>query len=485
MLSRTVRFFLMLIFLISAYSCVRPEKDSSRISLQLPTYQDVNSLTCTKCLMGVFVNVSGDFPLLRFNQRLEKMESTTLPALSGEVILDVPSGPARKIQVFAIYRLPSGFLEAQYGSIVADIFGIEPPPVTIALANLSTFKGGSLMGRYLTTATGGPTGRVIISLDHPIPGSTTTIKMDLFDTQMLNGWFEGFLSDNFKMSYRMAFDGAPLGGLQAVNLTNISPASGDQTRARFNRPSSFSVWNGAAWDAVTEHHDLVYGFFGDAVLVNTKKVCLDDADGVVLSNLSSNAISADITFSPGTSAANRIFGEGGVTYSTAGASCNSADTTQYLADRINIRRQQFNGFGNDTAKSLKSAFTYYFDGANAPKRYKRINSTTIDFTFYGLPGLFSVPNGTMPIFFDGAKLFNRTSTVNIENPICDKLWLTDNGFQEWIDFATAPAVPAADSVTFSLSTSQLSQVQSGRSVLCPTKQGELTGHIGYYVVDLN
>lgn len=475
--------FLRIIFLLSfavlVSNCERAAKDSTVVSLQLPTYTKVGSLACTKCLKVVAVNVSGEFPLIKMIRMSDKF-SDAAEEVSNEVVLEVPQGPARKITVFALYRTTSGTLEAQSGTITADVFGVDPPPITIALTNLGEFKGGSIVGRYLSVADGGPTGRITVIIDDPAKG----VKVDLFETEMLNGWFDAFMSQNFKMTYRMVSDGVVLDGLQNVSIDTLTPASTDPTRARFYKPTNYYRMNNSTWIQEIESHDILYGFFGAAVLTNAKRVCIDESTSYMLPNMSlTGAASGDVTYGFNNPLA-QFYNVGGVGINS-GAPCASSDQTQYLSDRINIRPMQFNGAGNDTAKSIASVFSYVLDGTNFRPYVKNVSVNTT-YTFKGLPGLFNTPGTTGTHMYNGIKLYNKLNLLNLkyDRVICDPQWLSVNNFSEQTEFNSAPTV-AGDIITFSFTTLQQSVISQKLNIICPTKDGALNGLGGINVRELN
>lgn len=482
---------LALVLTLGAFSCERGSNESSRVSLMLPTYSDMSSLACTKCLKAVIVNIDGaGFPTLKyFNKMAFNLASAEL---LPEVVFDVPSGPARKIQILGIYRLSDGTFEAQYGSVITDIFGLEPPPIVLTLNNLGLFKTGSIAGRYLTGSDTGPTGKVVISINH-----ASGLNMDLFDAEILNGWFDFFMSENFLMSYRLA-DGTPLGvplvGLQNQSLDSLIPASAGVAApvhmARVHRPSTYYRSTNGGWtigvEAINEFHDIIYGYFGDAAIAATKYVCLDDAGPTVLPRMSSTGASADITYNynNNTIVANSVYTVGGIGITSGGASC-SGDSTSYSNNRITINRAQFDGMGNDTAKAIGGAFTYALD-AGSVKKYLKTVSIDTNFSFKGLPNMFALTNTLTGALFDGVKLFIKPSTANgggYDHIICTAEWLSLNGFTEFTGFSSPPAVVGTD-VLFSINTTTLSvltapSVSSG-FILCPTKLGVMTGYGGLY-----
>lgn len=464
-----------ILFLVTM-SCQRATEDSSRVSLQLPVYSNLTSFSCTKCLKAIVVNVDGeDIKTVRFFEKLDQV-SDPATELNSEINLEVPSGSKRTIQVLAIYRLNSGSLEAQYGSVVTDLVGESPPPITISLQNLGPFKGGSLVGRYLTGVNSGPTGKVIISMNHAASG----LNMDLFAGEILDGWFNFFASENFSMSYRLA-NGIPLPPFQNVSLDSLTPSSAVDHISRIYRPDSYftsqDAW--ATFTQVNEAHDIVYGYFGLAALTAAKSVCLDYNPSVpagsTFTNLSfSNTGTPQMNYHHSDNSAD-LYGFSGKN-TNDGACAGSASSDRYNNNLIFVGKNQLNGNGNDTARAMAGAFTYVSQSTVA-KKYLVTVAGDLSFTFKGLPGLFA-PSGAM---FDGVQLYFKPSASNggYDEVRCEPVWLAIKGFTQFTSFTTAPAV-TANTVTFSMNAPTVTD----GFILCPTTGGVMQGLGGFYVGSL-
>lgn len=457
--------------------CERPTSEKSQVALQLPTYKNETALTCTKCLKAIIVNVNSEnFRTIVYNQKMDRM-SEAGTQLTSEVILDIPSGLARKIQILAIYLLPDSSTEVQYGSSVIDLLVAEPPPITISLASLGLFKGGSIVGRYLTVGDTGPTGNVIISMNHAASG----MNMDIRFGEMIDGWFDLFASETFPMSYR--FDsGTPIPAFQNITLNNLVPVVGAVAanhRARIRRPSTYFVNRNSVWTEVRENHDIVYGFFGPSLLVSTKKVCIEHQSAASdLTNLASTISGfPSLTFDEGSDTSADIYGIGGID-SAFDIECLLTDPAAlYTKDVISIRKAQFDGNGNDTARAKGGAFSYITD-AGAIKKFNITGSAPAIYNFKALPGVFS--GGAVLGVFDGFKLYSKANAANggFDHIRCNPLWLETAGF---IETPMGSPTVVTDLVRFSLPVSPLN---TDGFILCPTKGGVLTGHGGFYIGSL-
>lgn len=475
MKSKLIRTALVGLVVLMGLGCERPISEKSQVALQLPTYKNETALTCTRCLKAIIVNVNSEnFKTIVFNQKMD-MFTEAGTQLKSEIILDIPSGHARKIQILAIYLLPDSSTEVQYGSTVIDLLVAEPPPVTITLASLGLFKGGSIVGRYLTIGDTGPTGHVIISMNHAASG----MNMDIGFGEIVNGWFDLFASETFPMSYRF-YSGTPIPELQNITLDNLVPLVGGATvnhRARIHRPATYFVNRSSVWTQVNENHDVVYGFFGPSALVSTKKVCIEhqSAASNFLNLSSTNSGTPLLTFDEGSDTLADIYGISGID-SAYDAACLFTDPAAlYTNDVISIRKAQFDGAGNDTARAKGGGFSYITD-AGFIKKFNITGSAPEIYNFKALPGVFSGVIGT----FDGFKLFSKANAANggFDNMKCFPLWLEIAGFAE---AAVDNPTVISDLVRFSLPANPL---PTDGFILCPTKGGVLTGFGGFYIGSL-
>lgn len=460
-------------------SCERASKDTSTVSLLLPTEktsQSVSSLTCTKCLKAVAVNVDGE-GIANTVKYFSKIDfDNSLAELGGEVALEVPAGSKRRIQVLAVYRNSDNSKEVQFGSVVVDLLESEPPPINVSLANLGVFKGGSLVGRYLTSTNAGPTGKVLISFKHASSG----LNMQLFESEILNGWFDFFISENFLTSYKLVETGQFL--FEDVTLDSLTPAAAVDHIARVSRPSGPHYSTRDGWttnELINEYHDILYGFFGAAALVSGKTVCLEhnpsSPGSMTFTQLSTTPNgSGPITYHHNDASAD-VNGFSGRS-SIEGPCSGSTTDVRYQPNRISVNKSQFDGQGNDTAKSINGAFSFMSVSTNI-RKYDHLSSP---YYFKGLPSLFA-PTGSGAMF-DGVRLFNKANSANsgFDEAKCSAEWMAANGFVEVpaSSFTTVPYVPSADNITFQL----VSPVNGTDGyIICPTNAGQLTGFGAAYL----
>lgn len=496
MMKRQIIFVITIILSVLFSSCERAAREQSKVVFNLASIKDVGAASSVnKKLVGYFVNVSGSdiSPKIVKNDKLSNINDTSGGGLNSTIELIVPSGRARYIQILGIYRIEDGgsldgTLEAQYGEIPAiDIFGVDPPAIEISLEILGTggFKAGSVVGRYITKNTlgvdYGPTGFVNIGIIPEKNGKELGVNMDLFRATIVDGWFDFFMSQNFKMTYRMLSGHviAPLDGKSLDTLTT-EIVSSDPTKARVYRPVTYSVSpdGGSTWGPLkTENKDIVYGFFAGGDLTNAdltgKRVCLEEQTSILQNNLSSNPSSQDIYYNYPYSGSptNIVYGEGGwgMTTHSSITECNiSTSINSFSADRINIRKHQFDGYGNDTAKGMRSIFTFRDGGSAYPKKFSSSGNV---YTFYVLPG---VLRATLSVI-DGAKFYHSTKTgINADVVSCTAASLQDNNF----NLVTPEAISLSilqDKIDVTLSSVQISALSAANAslLICPTKKNAL------------
>jgi hypothetical protein len=449
-------------------SCNRATEESSVVSIQLPTYSsNVSSLTCTKCLKAIFVNVDGkDIKKIVYNQRHPESFKQAATQINSEIVIEVPVGNARRFQVMAVY-LESGNIQVQYGITTVDLQSSEPPPIQLQLqplgANSGEFRGGTIAGRFVagfnavTSEDFGPTGVVNISL----VDSASGLEIQFEQGEIINGWFNFMASESFLMKYTLA-DGTVLFG-GPVNLASFTLSD---YIARLNRPHNYYVKKGASWtdpEHVTEYHDIIYGFFGPAALVSTKKVCFQGASLVDFTKLAqdsggvtklnySTSISADITPSGGFN-------------SITDPECPSTSVIsddRYKSDSINVNKYQLDGMGNDNAVSMSGAFTHV---ANTYGDVSKVfYNSAAELTVKALPGL-------MTSMFDGIKVYKKDNAANggFDKMRCNTNSLAQEGFTEITGL----------NINYSTNTASVNlagKIDSNDGIfICPTKASALKG----------
>lgn len=456
-------------------SCERKFEGTSSISFQLPQFPKVNSMTCTTCLKAIVIKIEGPgFDKIVFKKIDSDLKSSG-SEITGDLMFDVPTGTARKFKLLAVYIL-NGQHILTYGEKMLDIPDTTPKTVQIDLLNQGVLHGGSIVGRYLSGISNGveygPTGLVDIHLPY---NNDPDLNLPILQSQIINGWFDFFASETLGVTYTVRDQNLTL--FENVSLNSLNPTSGDNTRARVHRPTSYYRMQNGSWTQENEKHDILYGFFGPAPTISSKVVCLEFASTLqLLTNMSTNGTSADMTYSHNNPAAN-IYGVGGTHWNNH-ASCNASNTaaSRYESGRINVNYGQLDGQGNDTAKGFGSAFSYKYQ-----TNVKKLSFTGNTASLRPLPGLFNELDPTNAIF-DDVKLFTKANAAqgDYDEARCSNEWLTANGFTE---LASTTATVTSTDISVTIPTNSVSATDG--AIFCPMKSSQLKDLGAYYVGSLS
>lgn len=443
-------------------SCTRAKSDNSQIVISVADFNKATLSSCTTCLKFLAVNINGPgipntiYAKLEHNDFQE--EGTQL---AGEIVLEVPSGDGRLIEMVAVYTNTNQNITVSYGSQLTNISG-SSTVVSIPLDSLGEFKGGAIVGRYLTGTNTGPTGNVSIAL-RPKPNMP---KFTLLKTSIINGWFNFFASENFEMSYILE-NGKEI--FSDVSLNEDFKPSDLVTNtqvARVVRPSTYYEYNNMSWNQqVGEYSDVVFGFFFADGITDASKVVCKESSVSPLSKLSSNSSGSPLlNYNPLAPVPGDVNVYGGTT------SC-SLDPQKFTRDTISLTHHQFNGEGNNTAQSLHGAFSLKLNASNMSK-YNRNGNT---FEFPTLPDLFGAGN-----LYDSIKLFTAANEPSSRDYLrCESSELTDMGFSEVSLTGTATIGSESISVTTA------SAIGNSYLIVCPTKDGFMNGMGGQYIGEIS
>ncbi len=459
MTSNLKKLSLILIF-FSAVACQRAAEEKSTITISLPPSEKLGAFACSTCLKFMAVNISGEgIPSVIYAKKEHGDFSEAGTELTPEIEIEVPVGKQRFFQVFAAYSSSSDDIEIKYGTATADLAGATSL-VPMTISSLGQFEGGHITGRYLTGNNVGPTGVVNINIV-PEPGKP---EFTFLKSYIYNGWFDFFASKNFEISYKVEGGDSLLSNIRLDQDFLPADVASNPQIARVVRPASYFqlISGGGGWEQKDEDDtDLVMGFFfAPGVIDANKKVC-KDTSVTALNRISSNISGTPLMqYDPsGSSGDVRVYG--GVNF------CGSAQ--QYNIDEITLNAEQFNGLGNNSAKSMIGAFTF-FNNLGQIKKYTKTLSPTFTYSFRFLPHLVGSQ-------YDGAKLYRISSEPASHDDLsCDSASLSAQGFAE---------VPLV-STSFDLNkiTLTTSSAITGYGMICPTKAGELRGFGGMYLGNL-
>lgn len=455
---------LALIF-VFGIGCSRAKEESTSISIALPHQQKLGAMTaCTSCLKFIAINVSGPGIAQTIYAKKEQgnFQEAGTEISDAFIEIEVPVGTQRQIQMIAAYNSPTSEIEIKYGTTISDLVTGEVT-IDLPLASLGNFEGGHIVGRYLTGANVGPTGPIDIKIT-PISGMP---KFTLLKGSIVNGWFDFFASKNFEMSYALPNGQEIFSDIKLDDdFTAASLASNPQV-ARVVRPTSYYRYNGTTWAAETEDSaDIVYGFFFAPGLSDANKKVCKASTGGSFANLASTAAGTPLLNYDPTGATGDVRVYGGV----SGAGCATSPGQQYDSNNIFLNINQFDGNGNDNAKSLEGVFSYFIQTGQIRKYVLAANT----YTFKILPDLF-VAGG----FANGVKLFHSTNAISDSDNIrCTQPSLDQYGFTE-VNLLT-PATIAGASVSVTVAAT-VGTSSSDHLLICPTLGGFLRGFGGMFL----
>lgn len=247
-------------------SCDRESQSTSNLAMiKLDLPKNFNSVFTTgpqEVLMHVVINVTAPDLSAPLSVVWDANGGATAP---DSFSLTVPQGSGRLIQVLAVYANPvSQALDFMYGDATQTLSG-PSQSVSIGLAGLGAgpVTVGQVYGRYLTTATGGPTGNVRISFSPP--GKP---KMLIQRSLIANGWFSFFMLNGAPLEYTLD-DGTLLWGT-AVDLTNSLLSSSSKILRADIPVAYFREMNaGSPTWSLMNPQSYVYGWFTDPAMSPT------------------------------------------------------------------------------------------------------------------------------------------------------------------------------------------------------------------------
>ncbi|MGZ3747322.1 MAG: hypothetical protein ACXWRE_08135, partial [Pseudobdellovibrionaceae bacterium] len=263
-------------------SCTRAAKESkSTISFTIPQSMSAKKVgtLAFDTLVHVSINVTGSgitAPIL-LNWDSDKNGSGVTTTAPTSFSLDIPQGPDRLIQVLAVYRdstSASGTMQFYYGELTKTLAApFEDAPVTVtSVGQGATIISGRIQGRYLTSSTTGPSGRVDIV--YVPPGGKAPMVVER--SMMISGWFQFFGLIGAQLGYRMQ-DGTFLWG-GPVDLSETTfPVSNQVMRAALPIHLRSDNYSGKVTTYQEDPSIAIYGFFGDPALVSAKAICKSTA----------------------------------------------------------------------------------------------------------------------------------------------------------------------------------------------------------------
>lgn len=485
------KFYLMMSLLIfQLAACTRAVKeDLAKVSIALPSTLSSGPSAAGAAnleIAHVAINATGAgiaAPIVYSWDSCHDCQSPPPPPTS--FTLDVPSGTARLIQILAVYKdTATEQMVFYYGDSTSDLKTAE---VTLDIAILPVGQGaitsGRASGRYLSTATSGPTGIIDIKYS---PGNGKPALI-LERGAIVNGWFNLFMLSGASLQYVLRNTGEMLWGQEmsfesaAMNPAESSGAYFDQ-RVRAYLPVHIRVdqRDGVINYYPQEAETFVWGYWGPGAV--GKKVCTSGLDSSPVpqrlkryasSNLSSSpplsvshyinfnlAVPTKAELNDTTNPYSTIVVQGG---SNMSSSCDSfADTaTNQYSNFQKVTLDLFDGNGSDNVAGFRGIFR----GAGSGNFVNISNTDPKNISGQVLPGVEAV--------FNGLRLYKRLGPedLHMDAPLCAELAAGAKGF---VPGSTTDAVIGTDG-NFTLSSNiSAAEASSGVSaVLCPVYNGTL------------
>lgn len=297
-------------------SCSRQVEETSQLLISIPrSISKVITLSAPQ-LKHVVINVTG--PNLANPVFVEWNANRPGPHCTADAVcqISVSRGNDRLIQVLTVYEDATGVQSFQYGDALKSLAAPEESiALTTAVIGSGSDEDVSIQGRYLTTATTGPTGLLKV---HYRPAGKPT--MVLGHEEMVNGWFRTFSTSGLKLEYML--DGQLLfGGAQALEDFR-KPASVNVLEMRW--PTLYWENFGSSERRKNPASRRIMGFFGPGATAN-HKVCYSTTAGNLSSAYSAATGGSLVSYDPTSTSASVIRVQ-----VNAGRSNDCAGLTQFV-----------------------------------------------------------------------------------------------------------------------------------------------------------
>ncbi len=262
-------FVLVFAVFLFALGCDRLKVQNSTISLQIP--HSLSGKLSASGSMLKLKQLSIQVTAVDMSQPIVSLQELGGAAdLTSEVTLEVPAGANRLVQVLAAYSPvgSDGGVVLYYGDVTKSFSGAsEVVDVSLSKLGGENLIEGRLTGRYLSSASSGPSGELKL---HYRPAGKPSLMAG--STMMFGGWFDAAVFNNIPLDYVLP-DGTFLGEQWTTESLAVSPHL-----IRINKPLSYlQDWSGPGaviWKTQSPRV-IFYGFFAkDKSLVSDKTVCV-------------------------------------------------------------------------------------------------------------------------------------------------------------------------------------------------------------------
>lgn len=485
------------LLLLSLVGCTRAAKDNkASVSIELPN-SAAGSSSLKLAHVAINVTAAGMTPIV-FTKDFCNDCSTPETVPDSFDIIDISSGPDRLFQVLAVYKnIETSQMIFYYGDVTKTLEGgIVPLEVPISQVGSGNVTSGRVSGRYLETATTGPTGMVDVKYN---PGNgKQPIVVDT--ASIVNGWFSFFMLSGASLQYVPRGSTAMLWGQEmslesaAMNPAENSGAYFDQ-RVRAFLPVHIRTQyqNNVQVYLPAESETFVWGYWGPGA--TGKKVCTSGLDSSPSSTKLKRFATANLSSSPAftishvsnynepvptkaeltdkASPYTTIVVQGGADMSSSCGSFADNATNQY-ANFQKVYLELFDGNGGDNAAGFRGIFRSTI--TNGSSSFVTVSSGDPRvLTGQILPGVVDV--------FNKLRLFKRPGSEDfyMDSPNCSEL--ASKGFVPGSSTDGTIDSSGNFSLTSTISSTEASAGVS--AVICPMDPAGNVAQMGTFISKWN
>ncbi|OQW49932.1 MAG: hypothetical protein A4S09_11865 [Proteobacteria bacterium SG_bin7] len=333
----------------------------------------------------------------------------------ANIMLDIPKGPDRLFQILVVSENENGQMQFLYGDTVKTL-AASAEDVSVSVASIgSGGEEAEIGGRYLTGDNVGPTGDLELMFQPP---GLNRPAMKIFNTVMVNGWFQLFMISGAPFTYRWVHNGATLFSGNGFSDTEFTPITGVAHKLHLIRPAGYSYYQKGGGVYVTEARAaarVIGGYFGPAAATYGKPACYTAAQ-TMQSFYSDIGHTTAILYDPASTASSktrRLNNQGGVSFGTGGCANGNA-----FIDWVKVDGK-YAGNGRDQTFGFRGIFVSPPNNSTIASSYNSGTQTmTLSWTF--LPGVVGV-NGVDGVAIYAHPNFDGGMEMGGDGIDCEKL----------------------------------------------------------------
>lgn len=488
LLNNRPHFIFSLILLAAAIGfagCTRKTGSATSINLKIAGGGGADAKTVSAMsdsIDAIIINVTGSgisAPI--FYQWTSHSGGSNVAATPPDSIsLSVPNGDGRLVQALMLIKSGTGGGGGFYyaDATISLSGGDTSVPLTVLPIGSASTGDDNIAGRYLTSATGGPSGK--ISVYYPVPNKPRMLVDN--NQEMFNGWFRVFAIEGAQLDYVVS-DGTELFGMPVGEDSTAVFGPVTAQNLRVSVPAYYNSQDGG-----TTHVDLqsprkaVYGFFGSGV--SGQQVCFNNSSGPISYAYQDASSSLTLNWNPHATVPGAfdayIAGGGSGLTPSLGSLCQptGSPTPIPFVDYLALNDAQVTS--GDSALGFKGPFQIQPNlgggGGGGSTLSTSYTSGTLTVNWTYLPGVQT--SGTVQ-GIDGVDIFGRAETAapsyggnqdyngNNDSVLCAQLTTLANKFTY---LGTVSAVDSSQAFTASSLPTGLSTAYSSGStttIACP------------------